>query len=102
VFGDISADGIDVARLRGATVIAITQGSVVRVVSSRDDGRSFAPFTVVFDHDDTSSERPGGYFPAQLLAIAGNIILGQQATAGAMSTIALVSNDYGASWHAWN
>ncbi len=102
IFEDSSAGGIDVARTRGSIVIAITQGSVVRVVSSRDDGRSYTPFTVVIDHDECSSTPHSDYSPANLLAIAGNLILTQEATSDKIHTLAIVSNDFGASWHALN
>ena len=100
IFSDLSADGIDVARLRGATVIAISQGLVVRVISTRDDGRSYTPFTVALDHDDNFGAGHAGYLPAQLLSIAGNLIMTQETVTGNAPSVALVSSDFGASWRA--
>ena len=96
------ADGIDIARIRGAIVIAITQGPVVRVVSSRDEGRSYTPFTIALDHADSVIAEKGRYFPAQLLAIGGSVVMVEEAESISMPALALVSNDFGASWHAWN
>ncbi len=98
ILARVSLDGIDVARLRGATVIAVSQGPIVRVVSTRDDGRSYTPFTVAFDHDDNPAAQQVQYWPAQLLAIAGTLLLVQEAKTGNAPSVALVSNDFGASW----
>jgi hypothetical protein len=100
IFQALSADGIDVARIRGAIVIAITQGPIVRVVSTRDEGRSYTPFTIALDHGDSVLADGGRYFPAQLLAIGGSLIMTQQAESS--SALALTSSDLGASWHGWN
>jgi len=97
----IPADGIDVARLRGTTVIAVTQGSVVRVASTRDDGRSYTPFTVALDHDDSPLNSTSKYHPAQLLAVGGTLLITQEAVSGNSPTLALTSEDFGASWHDW-
>lgn len=98
IFAELPADGFDVGRLRGATVIAVSQGPIVRVVSTRDDGRSYTPFAVALDHDDNLETEPVAYLPAQLLPIAGNLILAQEKRAGDAVSVALVSSDYGASW----
>jgi hypothetical protein len=102
IFREISADGLDVARLRGAIVVAVTQGSVVRVVSTRDDGRSYTPFTIALDHGDNLATDRSGHFPAQLLAVAGSVLIIEEASTSASPTLALVSDDLGASWHAWH
>ena len=98
IFSELPADGLDVARLRGATVLAVSQGHVVRVVSTRDDGRSYTPLTVALDHDDSALPDAETYWPAQLLSIAGNLILTQERRVGDGIAVALVSSDYGASW----
>lgn len=98
IFAELPADGLDVGRLRGATVIAVSQGPIVRVVSTRDEGRSYTPFTVALDHDDNVETEPVAHFPAQLLPIAGNLILVQEKRTGDAVSVALVSSDYGASW----
>ena len=102
IFQGLSADGIEVARIRGAIVIAITQGPIVRVVSTRDEGRSYTPFTIALDHADSVMAEKGRYFPAQLLAIGGNLMMTQESESSSAPTLALTSNDFGASWHAWN
>ena len=81
-------------------MIAISQGLVVRVISTRDDGRSYTPFTVALDHDDNFGAGHAGYLPAQLLSIAGNLIMTQETVTGNAPSVALVSSDFGASWRA--
>ena len=95
-------DGIDAARQKSATVVAVTQGALVRVLSSRDDGRSYTPFTVAIDHRDTDQPSINTYRPAQLLAIASTLLLVQEATTGPTGALALSSRDQGASWHGLN
>ena len=46
---------LDIARVRGTTVLAITTKDVVRVTSSRDEGRTWTPFYVAFDGVESGS-----------------------------------------------
>jgi hypothetical protein len=88
---------VDVARVQGTTIVAVTMGKVVRVASSRDGGASWTPFSVAYDGADepTEKRRP----PTELLAVGRRVLL--YATPGrASDTYALVySDDQGASWH---
>ncbi len=97
----MTVDGIDVARQKGATVVAVTQGALVRVLSSRDDGRSYTPFTVAIDHQDACPLELAAYQPAQLLSIANSLLILQEPASGSGPTLALSSSDQGASWHAF-
>jgi len=98
LLSEIKPEGIDVARLHGATIIAVTQGDVVRVVSSRDDGRIFTPFTVALDHLDNALSPRNAILPAQLLAIGGMLLLTQESKTRAAPGLAVFSTDLGASW----
>jgi hypothetical protein len=97
----LTLDGIDIARQKGASIIAVTQGSLVRVLSSRDDGRSYTPFTVAIDRAEAGPSPRHAPRPAQLLAVANSLLLIQEPATGSGPTLALGSTDQGASWHAW-
>ena len=98
ILSELRPDGIDLARIQGATVIALTHGDLVRVVSTRDDGRAYTPFTVALDHNDNPFAPKATYWPAQLLAIGGTLFLTQDTKTGPAFSVAVVSNDFGASW----
>jgi hypothetical protein len=98
ILNELRPDGIDLARIQGATVIALTQGDLVRVVSTRDDGRVYTPFTVALDHNDNPFVPKATFWPAQLLAIGGTLLLTQDTKTGSAFSVAVVSNDFGASW----
>lgn len=101
VLQGLAPDGIDVARQKGATVVAVTQGSLVRVLSSRDDGRSYTPFAVAVDRAETESQSARSLRPAQFLTIGNALLLIQEPTAGSGPSLAVASVDQGASWHTW-
>jgi hypothetical protein len=86
----------DVARVGGDTIIARTSGGITRVSSSRDDGRSWLPWTVAFDRLSTGGERPA---PFMLLVVADDVLLYSGAR-GAEPYPLLVSDDHGASFRA--
>ena len=86
----------DVARVGGDTILARTSGGITRVSSSRDDGRSWVPWTVAFDRGSTGGERPA---PFLLLAVADDVLL-YSGTRDGSSYPLLVSLDHGASFHA--
>lgn len=97
----LSVDGIDVARQKGANVIAISQGSLVRVTSSRDEGRSYTPLTVVVDRHEVRLQSTRALRPAQLLSLPHALFLIQEPVGGGAPSLALVSRDQGASWNGW-
>jgi hypothetical protein len=47
--------GLSAARVRGATILAAMHGGIVRVFSSRDDGRTWTPPVVAHDASDSAS-----------------------------------------------
>lgn len=97
----LAVQGVDIARQKGANIVAVTQGSLVRVLSSRDDGRSYTPFTVAIDRSELAFPARPVLRPAQLLAIANTVLLIQEPVSGSGSSLALSSVDQGASWHTW-
>jgi hypothetical protein len=87
---------LDVARLAGTTVVAVTMGNVVRVASTRDSGASWTPFAVAYD----GGEHPlaPARMPTQLLAVGKRLLL-HGATPRSGETYALLhSDDQGASF----
>jgi hypothetical protein len=91
---------LDLARVDGVTVVAVTMGSIVRVASSRDNGASWTPFSVAYD----DAEHPGHYvdvrIPGRLLALGRRLVLYGGAPKPAQTYSVLISDDYGASWRA--
>lgn len=86
----------DVARVGGDTIIARTSGGITRVSSSRDDGRTWLPWTVAFDRVSTGGDQPA---PFHLLVVGDEVLLYSGARAGGTYPL-LVSDDHGASFHA--
>lgn len=86
---------VDVARIGGDTVVSRTSGGVTRVSSSRDDGRSWLPWTVAFDRLSTGRyDQP----PFKLLVVADEVLLYSGERDGGSYPL-LVSEDHGASFH---
>jgi len=66
---------LDVARVDGATILAVPMHGIVRVASTRDDGRSWTPLTIAFDaeaHPDLRYDVP---IPDHLLAVGHKVQL---------------------------
>jgi hypothetical protein len=84
---------LDVARVNGTTVLAMTMRGIVRVVSTRDEGASWTPVTVAFD---PAEGRSGVDAPARLVTAGPRLLLVGD---GRSSYWALASDDAGASWH---
>jgi hypothetical protein len=91
---------LDVARVEGATVVAAPMHGIVRVASSRDEGRSWTPLTVAFDpeaHPDLRTDSP----TPDHLYVAGHRVLLYGVPQHARATYpVLVSEDLGASFRA--
>jgi hypothetical protein len=88
----------DVARVRGATVVASSDGQLVRVVSSRDAGRSWTPVTVAYDADEHRAVAMGLPAPERLLTLGDRLLLYGGAVRNDQAYLVLVSDDQGASW----
>lgn len=90
----------DVARVAGANVVATARAGIVRVRSSRDQGRSWTPDTVAFDWA-AQPLRSDVKVPSRLLAIGKELWLYGAAAEG-QSYPVLFSVDMGTSWYAPN
>lgn len=97
-FSKLVAERFDVARVAGATVLAVEHNGIVRVASSRDDGRSWTPPTVAFDAGDATRQEAAGTVPMRLFGVGSRLFLyGAPANPNAIYPL-LVSDDQGASF----
>ncbi|HEX4335903.1 MAG TPA: hypothetical protein VH062_08320 [Polyangiaceae bacterium] len=91
---------LDVARVDGATVLVAPMHGIVRVSSSRDDGRSWTPLTVAFDPDAHTDLRFDVPEPDHLFVTGKRVLLYGVAPHGRGTFPVLVSEDLGASFRA--
>ncbi len=89
---------LSAARARGATILAVTHGGIVRVFSSRDDGRTWTPPVVAYDSSE--SRLADGDTPTRLLSLGGRVLLYSGAVPSRRDYAVLASDDLGASWRA--
>ena len=89
---------LDVARVHGTTVLAVTHRDIVRVTSSRDEGRTWTPFYVAFDTSEHPEVRADVRTPSRLLTVDGRVFLYGGANRSTQSYSVLVSDDHGASF----
>ena len=89
---------LDIARVRGTTVLAVTTRDVVRVSSSRDEGRTWTPFYVAFDGTEHPEVRAEVRTPSRLLTIEGRVFLYGGGNRSTQSYSVLISDDHGASF----
>ncbi len=96
-FSPLRADSFDVARVAGATVVAVESRGIVRVISTRDDGASWTPPNVAFD---AAEQRLGTDVaaPTRLIAFGSRLLLYGAASKNSQSYPLLVSDDQGASF----
>jgi hypothetical protein len=98
--GPLPAFPLDVARVDGVVIVAVPMHGIVRVASSRDEGRTWTPYTVAFDTEAHPDLRYDIAFPDHLFVTEHRVLL-QAVTAQASRTFpVLASDDAGASWHA--
>ena len=88
----------DVARVRGTTVIASSDATIVRVVSSRDGGRSWTPESIAYDGGENQRAAMGLPAPNRLLCLDNRLILYGGGARSDQAYLVLTSDDYGASW----
>ena len=91
---------LDVVRVDGATVLATPMHGIVRVTSSRDDGRSWTPLTVAFDrdaHPDLHFDVPE---PDHLFVSGKRVLLYGAPPHDGGTFPVLISEDLGASFRA--
>jgi hypothetical protein len=89
---------LDIARLRGVTVVAVNMYGIVRVTSSRDDGQTWTPYAVAFDREAYPEVRADVAVPDRLVAAGGRLLLYGAARSPTATYPLLVSDDFGASW----
>jgi len=89
---------LDVARVHGTTVLAVTTKETVRITSSRDEGRTWTPFCVAFDVPEHPEVRVDVRVPSRLLTVDNRLFLYGAATRASQSYSVLVSDDHGASF----
>lgn len=97
-FSPLDGEAFDVARVAGATVLAVERGGIVRVVSTRDDGRTWTPPTVAFDVGELGG--PSARVPTRLTAVGSRLFLHGTARRSADGYPLLISDDQGASFRA--
>jgi photosystem II stability/assembly factor-like uncharacterized protein len=88
---------LDIARVGGTTVLAVPTQGIVRVASSRDDGRTWTPFSVAHDPASQPHAAAAGA-PERLLVVGTRVLLHGIPTAAGESYPLLFSDDQGASW----
>jgi hypothetical protein len=95
-----AASAVDVAKVKGTVVLSLAQDGVVRVVSSRDEGRTFTPAVVAFDAAEYPelglTRRP----PVRLLALGERLLLLGGPVKGSDTYPVLASDDQGVSFRA--
>jgi len=90
--------GVDVAKLKGTIVLSSAQDGVVRVVSSRDEGRTFTPAVVAFDAAEYPELGLSRRAPSRMLALGDRLLLfGGSAKANETYPV-LASDDQGVSF----
>lgn len=89
---------LDVARVDGATIVAVAMHGVVRVTSSRDDGRSWTPYSVAFDAAAHPEVHTAVKVPDRLLVLGHRVLLYGGAPEPSATYPVLVSDDDGAAW----
>lgn len=87
---------LDIARVGGDTIVARTAGGVTRVSSTRDEGRSWLPWTVAYDYIQEAAHHSA---PFRLLVVGDSVLLYSGAR-GSEQYPLLVSEDHGASFAA--
>jgi hypothetical protein len=99
-FAPLTSESFDVARVAGATVLAVETRGIVRVISTRDDGSSWTPPSVAFDSAEPSSLRADVAVPTRLIAFGSRLFLYGAASKPNQSYSLLASDDQGASFRA--
>jgi hypothetical protein len=100
VTGPVARYPLDVARVDGATVVAVPMHGIIRVASSRDDGRTWTPFTVAFDPQAYPELRFDTPSPERLFVVGHRVLLHGAATRPTGTFPLLASDDSGASFRA--
>jgi hypothetical protein len=92
---------VDVAKVGGTIVLSAARGDAVRVVSSRDEGKTFTPPVVAFDAAEYPELLPRqARAPFRLLALGERLLIYAVATQSGQAYPVLASDDQGVSFRA--
>jgi hypothetical protein len=91
---------LDVARIDGVIVVAAPMHGITRVASSRDEGRSWTPFTVAYDPESHPEQRFDVKSVDRLRVSGRRLLLVGSGTRAETTFPTLASDDSGASWRA--
>lgn len=99
-FGRRTDVALDVARVARTVVVAISKDGLVRVTTSRDEGVTMTPLSLVFDAKDAQVAALASGVVPTLLPLGKRLLLQLAPTAGVArgDVYALLSEDYGASF----
>jgi hypothetical protein len=92
------ASAVDVAKVKGTIVLSVVQDGVVRVLSSRDEGRSFTPAVVAFDAAEYPELNLSRRAPGRMLALGERLLLFGSASKSSEPYALLASDDQGVSF----
>ncbi len=92
------ASAVDVAKLKGTVVLAAAQDGIVRVISSRDEGRTFTPPIVAFDAAEYPELALMRRAPSRLLSLGDRLLLVGGPVKGNDAYPVLASDDQGVSF----
>lgn len=96
----VPASAVDVAKLKGTLVVSAAQDGIVRVISSRDEGRTFTPPIVAFDAAEYPELALMRRAPSRLLALGERLLLLGGPVKGSDTYPVLASDDQGVSFRA--
>ncbi len=94
----VTAGAVDVAKLKGTVVLSAAQDGVVRVISSRDEGRTFTPPIVAFDAAEYPELALMRRAPSRLLSLGERLLLIGSPVKGNDAYPVLASDDQGVSF----
>jgi hypothetical protein len=97
-YAGASAGAVDIAKVKGTIVLSLVQEGVVRVISSRDEGRSFTPAVVAFDAAEYPELGAGRRPPSRLLGLGERLLLYTGASKSGEGYLLLASDDQGVSF----
>ncbi len=94
------ASAVDVAKLKGTVVLSAAQDGIVRVISSRDEGRTFTPPIIAFDAAEYPELALMRRAPSRLLSLGDRLLLFGGPVKGNDTYPVLASDDQGVSFRA--
>jgi hypothetical protein len=98
-FEPLAVTSFDLARGAGTTIVSVATSGIVRVISSRDDGRTWTPSTIAYDAGELAGARATQEPPWRLLSLGQRVLLYGSASKALGGYALLASEDQGASFH---